>query len=328
MAWNSRRNRSSGLWAFVVQNRLFVLLFVIAVVLLSVSRGQGELTALVRGAGDDLAASAMELVAGPAAEANRWIEGAGTVLSVYEENQRLRDENARLRMAQGELGELQRKVRRYEELLRVPTEAPVGGVAGRVIADMSGPFVRSVLVSVGREQGVVHGQAVVDDRGMLGRIIGTGKRSSRVLLLTDLSSRIPVIVEGANLKAILAGDNSDQPTLEYLPPGSRLTAGARVLTTADGGVLPPGLVVGIVVRGTTSPRVSLFTSERRADFVRVLKYQAPVDVDAEPEASPAPAAPVPSTVPSSAGGAAVAPLPSAALPAAPVAMQLEGGQVR
>lgn len=327
MAWNSRRNRSSGLWAFVVQNRLFVLLFVAAVVLLSASRGQGELTALVRGASDDVAASAMELVAGPAAEANRWIEGVGTFLSVYEENQRLRDENARLRMAQGELGELQRKVRRYEELLRVPTEAPVGGVAGRVIADMSGPFVRSVLVSVGREQGVVNGQAVVDDRGMLGRIIGTGKRSSRVLLLTDLSSRIPVIVEGANLKAILAGDNSDQPTLEYLPPGSRLTAGARVLTTADGGVLPPGIVVGIVVKGTTSPRVSLFTSERRADFVRVLKYQAPVDVDSEPEVPP-PAAPVPSTVPSSAGGAADAPLPSAGLTTAPVAMQVEGVQAR
>lgn len=319
MAWNSRRKRSSGLWAFVVENRLFAVLCVLAIGLLVVSRSQGELTQLVRGAGDDLAASAMELVAGPAAEANRWIDGVGTFLSVYEENQRLRDENARLRMAQGELGELQRKVRRYEELLKVPTEAPVAGVAGRVIADMSGPFVRSVLVSVGRDQGVAHGQAVVDDRGMLGRIIGTGKRSSRVLLLTDLSSRIPVIVEGANLKAILAGDNSDQPTLEYLPPGSRLTAGARVLTTADGGVLPPGIVVGVVVRGATSPRVSLFTSERRADFVRVLQYQAPVDVDAEPEVE-TPAPPQAGTVPSASPGGAT-PVPPAAMP---VVMQVQG----
>lgn len=323
MGWNSRRKRSSGLWAFVVENRLFAVLCVLAIGLLVVSRGQGELTQLVRGAGDDLAASAMELVAGPAAEANRWIDGVGTFLSVYEENQRLRDENARLRTAQGELGELQRKVRRYEELLKVPTEAPVAGVAGRVIADMSGPFVRSVLVSVGRDQGVAHGQAVVDDRGMLGRIIGTGKRSSRVLLLTDLSSRIPVIVEGANLKAILAGDNSDQPTLEYLPPGSRLTAGARVLTTADGGVLPPGIVVGVVVRGATSPRVSLFTSERRADFVRVLKYQAPVDVDAEPEVE-TPTPPQAGTVPSSAQGGAT-PVPPAAMP---VVMQVQGAAAR
>jgi len=325
MAWNSRRKRSSGLWAFVVENRLLALLCLAAIILLFLSRGQGELTQLVRGVGDDLAASAMELVAGPAAEANRWIEGAGTFLSVYEENQRLRDENARLRMAQGELGELQRKVRRYEELLKVPMEAPVAGVAGRVIADMSGPFVRSVLVSVGRDQGVAHGQAVVDDRGMLGRIIGTGRRSSRALLLTDLSSRIPVIIEGANLKAILAGDNSDQPTLEYLPPGSRLTAGARVLTTADGGVLPPGIVVGTVVRGTSSPRVSLYTSERRADFVRVLKYVAPVDVDADP-APPAAGAPDTPAAPSPAsnGPGTVAPV----TPVMPVVMQIPEGAVR
>jgi rod shape-determining protein MreC len=229
-----------------------------------------------------------------AGHGKRWIDGVGTFFSVYEENQRLRDENAKLRLAQSEVGELQRKVERYEQLLKVPTEAPVSGVAGRVIADMSGPFLRTILVNAGSDQGVLKGQAVVDDRGLLGRIVGTGRKSSRVLLLSDLNSRIPVIVEGANLKAILAGDNSDRPTLEYLPPGSRLVAGARVLTTADGGALPPGIVVGVVVKGQTAPRVELFTSERRADFVRVLQYQAPVDVDAEPEA-PAPenAAPTP-----------------------------------
>ena len=288
MAWNFRRRRSaSGLWAFIAQNPALALFAVAAVALLAISKSQGELSQGLRGYADDLTASAMQVVAGPAAEGKRWIDGVGTFFSVYEENQRLRDENAKLRLAQSEVGELQRKVERYEQLLKVPTEAPVSGVAGRVIADMSGPFLRTILVNAGSEQGVLKGQAVVDDRGLLGRIVGTGRKSSRVLLLSDLNSRIPVIVEGANLKAILAGDNSDRPTLEYLPPGSRLVAGARVLTTADGGALPPGIVVGVVVKGQSAPRVELFTSERRADFVRVLQYQAPVDVDDEPEA-PAP----------------------------------------
>lgn len=295
MAWNFRRRRSaSGLWAFIAQNPALALFAVVAVALLAISKSQGELSQGLRGYADDLTASAMQVVAGPAAEGKRWIDGVGTFFSVYEENQRLRDENAKLRLAQSEVGELQRKVERYEQLLKVPTEAPVSGVAGRVIADMSGPFLRTILVNAGSDQGVLKGQAVVDDRGLLGRIVGTGRKSSRVLLLSDLNSRIPVIVEGANLKAILAGDNSDRPTLEYLPPGSRLVAGARVLTTADGGALPPGIVVGVVVKGQAAPRVDLFTSERRADFVRVLQYQAPVDVDDEPEA-PAPenAAPTP-----------------------------------
>jgi rod shape-determining protein MreC len=155
-----------------------------------------------------------------------------------------------------------------------------------VIADTSSPFVRTVLLNVGQAQGAAKGQAVVDDRGLLGRVIGTGKRSSRVLLLTDLNSRIPVIIEGANLKAILAGDNSGKPTLEYLPSGSRIVAGARVVTTSDGAAFPPGIAIGTVAKGETSPRVQLYTNEGRADFVRVLNYKAPVDVDDAPETAP------------------------------------------
>lgn len=322
MAWNFRRRRSaSGLWAFIAQNPALALFAVAAVALLAISKSQGELSQGLRGYADDLTASAMQLVAGPAAEGKRWIDGVGTFLSVYEENQRLRDENAKLRQAQSEVGELQRKVVRYEQLLKVPTEAPVSGVAGRVIADMSGPFLRTILVNAGADQGVLKGQAVVDDRGLLGRIVGTGRKSSRVLLLSDLNSRIPVIVEGANLKAILAGDNSDRPTLEYLPPGSRLVAGARVLTTADGGALPPGIVVGVVVKGQAAPRVDLFTSERRADFVRVLQYQAPVDVDAEPEA---PVTEDAKPTPPGSGGAKPA---NRARPR-PALMRSEGGNVR
>jgi rod shape-determining protein MreC len=133
---------------------------------------------------------------------------------------------------------------------------------------------------------------VVDERGLLGRVITAGNRSARVLLLTDLNSRVPVMIEGANLKAILVGDNSGQPVLEYLPPGSRITAGARVITTPDGGVFPPGVPVGTIAVGTRTPRVDLFTAEGRADFVRILHYEATVDVDnAAPEALPGAAPP-------------------------------------
>jgi hypothetical protein len=162
MAWNFRRRRSaSGLWAFIAQNPALALLVVAGGVLLGISKTQTELSLGLSGVADDLTASVMELVAGPANEGKRWIDGAGTFFSVYEENQRLRDENAKLRQAQSEVAELQRKVERYEQLLKVPTEAPVSGVAGRVIADMSGPFLRTILVNAGSDQGVLKGQAVV-----------------------------------------------------------------------------------------------------------------------------------------------------------------------
>lgn len=288
MAWNRRRRgTSSNAWAFIAHNPSLAVLFVAGVGILAVGRGRDDLFDGARGAADDAGGWVMEYVSVPAAEFKRWGQGFGSFLSTYEENERLRSENARLRASQNELAELQRKVQRFEVLLKIPADAAVTTTAARVIADTSGPFVRTVLVNAGKIQAVEKGQAVVDDRGLLGRIIGTGNRSSRVLLLSDLNSRIPVIVEGLNLKAILVGDNSDNPTLEYLPSGSRIAAGARVVTTSDGAAFPPGIAIGSVMKGEGAPRVQLFTSEARADFVRVLSYHAPVDVDETPaEADP------------------------------------------
>ena len=297
MAWDRRRRRGfeSGPFGFIARNLWLAFLTIVALAALVVSRSQDGIFDGAREAVNDAAAPAMEIVAAPAAEFKRWSDGVGSLFSVYDENQRLREENARLRTNLTELAELQRKTQRYEELLKVQPDEKITFVAARVIADATGPFVRTVLVSAGREQGLAKGQAVVDERGLLGRVITAGNRSARVLLLTDLNSRVPVLIEGSNLKAILAGDNSGEPLLEYLPPGSRITAGARIVTTPDGGVFPPGVAVGIVSSSKT-PRVQLFTGEARADFVRVLKYKPSVDVDnAAPE-------PLPGATPPKEGG--------------------------
>ena len=313
MAWDRKRRRGfeSGPFGFITQNLSLAFLTVVAFAALVVARAQDGIFEGVREIVTDAGAPVMEVVAAPAAEFKRWSEGVSSFFSVYEENQRLREENDRLRSNLTELAELQRKTRRYEELLKVRPDDKITFVAARVIADATGPFVRTVLVNAGREQGLTKGQAVVDERGLLGRVITAGQRSARVLLLTDLNSRIPVLVEGSNLKAIMAGDNSGQPTLEYLPPGSRITAGARIITTPDGGVFPPGIAVGIVAQ-SKAPRVKLFTSEARADFVRILKYTPSVDVDtAPPEPLPGATAPKEGAAPAAQGAPSSQPAASA-----------------
>lgn len=304
----------------VANNLGLVLCTVVALGVLVFARVQDSSFDGARGWLNDATAPFMEMLSGPSAEVRRWSEGVNSFFSVYSENQKLREEVEALRAAQRDLATLERKVLRYEELLKIPADAAVTSVAARVIADSSGPFVRTVLINGGGGQGIVKGQAVVDERGLLGRVITTGNHSSRVLLLTDLNSRIPVMVEGANLKAILVGDNTGQPVLEYLPPGSRITVGARVITTPDGGAFPPGVPVGVIAPGSRAPRVELFTNEGRADFVRILQYTAPVDVDeTAPEAVPAsPAAPA-AKKPAAASSPAATParpLPQAGAPAA------------
>lgn len=332
MAWDrkQRRTLSDGRnWAFVTSNLSFLFFIVLAIAIMIASRAQVGIFDSAREAVNDAAAPLYELAAQPTAMVKRWGQGFGSLVDLYEENQRLREENARLLAKQNELVELERKVARYEELLKAQTDPSVGSVAARVIADASGPFVHTVLINAGHHQGIAKGQAVVDELGLIGRVIASGNRSARILLLTDLNSRIPVMVEGVNLKAILTGDNSLRPSLEYLPAGAKIPVGARVVTTPDGGVFPPGIPVGVIAGTSRTPRVNLFTGEGRADFVRILSYTAQVDVNsAAPEPLPGamteeqkaglpPAGATPPTAPSSTSPAASpgpAAVPAAAAP--------------
>ena len=115
--------------------------------------------------------------------------------------------------------------------------------------------------------------AAVNERGLVGRVIEVGRRSARVLLLTDFNSRVPVMVEPSRDQAILAGDNSREPGLIFLPLNPRMAVGQRVVTSGRGGVLPPGLAVGMVSaigdregRGRAGGRLG------PAGYVRLLEY--------------------------------------------------------
>ncbi|MGH6920845.1 MAG: rod shape-determining protein MreC, partial [Geminicoccaceae bacterium] len=143
----------------------------------------------------------------------------------------------------------------------------------RVVADAGGPFVHTVLVDAGTDQGVVKGMAAVNERGLVGRVIEVGRRSARVLLLTDFNSRVPVMVEPARDQAILAGDNSREPGLIFLPLNPRMAVGQRVVTSGRGGVLPPGLAVGrISAIDDRKIAVAPVVDWDRLEYVRLLEY--------------------------------------------------------
>lgn len=213
----------------------------------------------------------------PIAASRRLAEVPGSWLAVREENARLREQNERLL-------EWQRTARRLaleNEALRrmvnlATTTALPTAVSARVVADTGGAFVHTVLVDAGAAQGVVEGMAAVNRRGLVGRVIDVGERSARVLLLIDLNSRIPVMVEPSRDQAILAGDNTDQPGLEFLPINPHLSIGDRVVTSGRGGMLPPGLAVGVVdAVGEDKVAVRARVDWDRLEYLNLLEY-APV----------------------------------------------------
>jgi rod shape-determining protein MreC len=135
--------------------------------------------------------------------------------------------------------------------------------------------VRAVLVNAGSQQGVAKGQAVTDGRYVIGQVITAGRLSARILLITDLNSRVPVMIERSGDRAILAGDNSPLPSLKFLPVGAELHEGDRILTSGDGGVFPARLPVGEAVMTADGLRIRPLVDFARLEYALILDYHFP-----------------------------------------------------
>ncbi len=166
--------------------------------------------------------------------------------SLLAENASLRVENALLVRWQNTALALENENKELRRLLQYKPEPALSFISARVIADTGSAYVRSLIVTAGRLEGVREGMAAMTGEGLVGRVVEVGDWTSRILLITDLSSRIPVTVMGSGDPAVLAGDNSPQPKLLYLPQDTTVRPGARVMTSGHGGIFPPHLPVGVV----------------------------------------------------------------------------------
>lgn len=221
----------------------------------------------------DAVAPLLDAVSRPVSTVNDIVAEGRELMNLRAENARLRRERDRLLQWEAAGRRLEAENRTLQKLLNfVPYEAR-GFISARVIADSGGAFAHSLVLNAGRDDNVRRGQAVVSGDGLIGRVVGVGSRSARVLLLTDLNSRIPVITERSRIRAVLAGNNSSQPVLDHLPPNDIVTPGERVVTSGHGGVFPPGLPVGLIVSVSDSGViVQPLVATDRLEYVRVIDY--------------------------------------------------------
>ena len=191
------------------------------------------------------------------------------------ELERVRDENQKLKSWEWRAKELERKLQDMTELSHAVRETGFQFVTARVIANSSGAFMRSAMINAGREQSVQIGHPVLSGDGIVGRVVDTGGAAARVLLLTDLNSRIPVLVGNTSVRAVLSGDNGALPRLTYLPAGAAVSAGDAVVTSGIGGLFPRGLKIGTVVETPRGYRVKPDSNLDGLEYVSVLLYQSP-----------------------------------------------------
>ncbi len=140
---------------------------------------------------------------------------------IYEQNQELRRELQQMKAWKEAALQLEQKNARLLDLNKVRLDPKLTHVTGVVMADSGSPFRQSVLLNVGARDGIRDGWATMDGIGLVGRISGVGQTHSRVILLTDSNSRIPVTIQPSGQKALLSGDNSSLPPLEFLEKHGR-----------------------------------------------------------------------------------------------------------
>jgi rod shape-determining protein MreC len=203
-------------------------------------------------------------------------DGVAGVVGLFEvntENVRLREENERLRRWQSVALALDAENQRLKANLRwIPDPAP-SYVTARVVADAGGVYAKAVLLSVGPNHGIRKGEIALDERGLVGRVTEVGARTARVLLITDMNSRIPVILENSRAHAILIGTNGTRPRLIYWPEGSLPQEGERVVTSTEAGAFPANLPVGVVhFSGGNIPEVVPAAMLQRLEVVRIFDY--------------------------------------------------------
>jgi rod shape-determining protein MreC len=271
----------------MIERITFPLLVLLSGVMIVLGKADQVVLESLKNSVMDAAAPALDMLSRPSGLVDTAVGRARDFLTVYQENARLAEENERLLGWQQAALKLASENAQLRDLLRVAPEPATSYVTARVIANSGGAYARSVMVNAGRENGVVRGEAAVTGEGLVGRVSEVGSRAARILLITDLNSRVPVIVEGSRQRAVLAGDNSEHPSLRYLEAGAAIRIGDRIVTSGQGGVFPPGLPVGVVaVFNGELARVELFVELSRVDYLRLVDYGL---ADALP--SPLPLAP-------------------------------------
>jgi rod shape-determining protein MreC len=245
-----------------------------AVALLALSRLDHSLVRGVRVLLADAATPALAAVLVPLRPVQNAVRTVGNLMDAREEADRLREENQRLKGWEARAREMERRLADVETLVKIVPEQPLAFRTARVVADTGGPFIKIALIDAGRDAGFRSGYPAVNADGLVGRLISTAPRSSRLLLLNDLNSRVPVYIGAKSVRAVMAGDQGPYPKLAHIPLDAKIEVGDEVVTSGVGGVFPRGLRIGTVVDTGDQLRVELHARLDRLEYVSVLLFDA------------------------------------------------------
>ncbi len=220
----------------------------------------------------DITSNFLTLVGKPVNSLSDGFYRVNNLVNMYTENQILKEENKSLIKWKDLALRLLAENKELQKLLNSVNLDSENLITTRVISNSAGSYVKTLTINVGSNDGVKLGNPVINDWGMIGRVVELGRNSSRVLLTVDINSQIPVYFENSLHRAILVGKNSDLLELKFLKKRVLLLDGDRLLTSGEGGVLPRGIPVGIYSSAINTKSDKLFVvPAKNWDKLNILK---------------------------------------------------------
>ena len=250
----------------------FLILLLGAVAVMVVGRAEPKYFEQARDIVTDFTAPILDLISRPTATIDRWVQDVNLMIDMREENKRLKAENEKLIQWLTLAKQLQVENQNLQDLLMFKRDDVLRYITGRVIGS-SGEFRHSMILNVGSDDGVRKGQAAVNNRGLVGRVYSVGKNSSRILLITDINSKIPVVEEENRFRAVLIGDNNNTPRLIYTSADASFKIGQRIVTSGHGGVFAPGIPIGTISSVDENGfLVEPYVEPERAEYLRLMDF--------------------------------------------------------
>lgn len=277
-------------WRAVYDRLSFLIMLAVAASLLLMGRSEGAFVRETRSLVMAVATPILDVASRPLESVENALDNVQGMLSVYEENQRLKAELEQLQGWEIVARRLDAENKAMQRLLTVSPESVPVIVTARVIADTSTPFVRTLIIDQGSNMGIERGQAVTSGRGLIGRIDGVSANSARILLVTDLNSRIPVKLDDDGARGVVMGTNGATLSLSFLTSNAVPEPGQILVTSGDGGLFPADVPVGEVARVRENDPVAVrpLADLDRLDFVRVLKLKADLNLPEQADHRPLP----------------------------------------
>ena len=190
-------------------------------------------------------------------------------LKLFQKYSKLQEDYSHLKneIAKSEFLELENT--QLRKLIDEQIESNSNLTSSRVMLDKQSPYLNSYVLNSGSNKKIKKGMAVLDGKNFIGRIVDVNFFSSRVLLVTDLNSKIPVVIQPSGHHAILSGHNIKEPTLEYLPEDHKISNKDKVYTSGKEGIFSPGIPIGEAKVNVDKVNVLLFSDLTQITFVNI-----------------------------------------------------------